>query len=137
VDAVSRQITTMLLVVRIERMRRLVRILLEQRAMKFTYLSAVAGEIDKLGSEMEDDARKVITEDIPAIREHKQNTFGSVKRHLGDARGALTTMDGMLDAIDKATNGPRPTLGNSSPPRVPSVDAKPTETAGLPDRKGG
>ena len=99
--------------------------------MKLTYLSAVATEIDKLGAELEDDARKVITEAIPAIRARKQHTFDSVKRHLADADGALTTMGGMLDALDKATNG-GPTSGGSL---LPPVSARPSETAALPEAK--
>lgn len=124
---IEAQINYCTLVVRIERMRRLVRILLEQRAMKFTWLPAVAGEIEKIGSEIEDDARKLITEDIPALRARKQNTFDGAKRHLSDGHGALTSLNGMLDALDKATNG-GPTLGDSS---QSPADAQPSEGAAL------
>ncbi len=131
-DPIAAQIAVYLMDVRMARIRRLVRKLLEQRQMKMPNLQAGGPELAKLQSEIEDYARKFV-ENLAATRARKQNTFDAARKHVASADQALSDINAMLDDLDKATNGPPagPISGGSPPP----VGAQPSETATLGDVK--
>lgn len=127
VRGIDAQIAFYTLAVRIERMRRCVAILLEHRKMQLPNLQALVSEFDKLRTEVESDARKVIDENIAATRARKQNTFDNVKKKIGQIDSQIGEINQFFDAIDKATNGPPPSPGSQQSP----VSAQPDEAANL------
>ncbi len=127
--ALDRRIAFLTLAVRMERVRRLVRILLEQRRMKFPNLEALPDAFVKLGEMTEADAKGVMA-DIEAAHEHRGNTMSRARRSVADIRGKVSDFGTFLDKVDTALGGNsgNPTSGNSSPA---SVDAQPREAAAL------
>lgn len=128
-SALAAQIAHLTLVVRIERMRRLVRRLLEQRAMKFPNLTALPDAFVKLGEMTEADAGSVMKE-IEAAHEHRASTMTRARQKVADVRGKVTEFGQFLDKVDAALgdNSGNPTSGDAS---QPSVDAQPSEHAAL------
>jgi replicative DNA helicase len=87
-------------------------------------LQALVSEFDKLRAEVEDEARRVIDNELAATRARKQNTFDTVKKKVEAINGQLGEINQFFDALDRATNGP-PTSDGSP------VSAQPSEAAGL------
>jgi hypothetical protein len=111
--------------VRFERMRLLVKELVEQRrqqsmAVNLPYLQGVGSALDKLRSAIEDDAKDFIEKRVAAVDQKRKAILGKggkadIKLSSHDA--ALSEIDTYLDELDNSlrNNGtPLPTSDDSS-----------------------
>ena len=95
--------------------------------MQMPNLQALTSEFDKLRTEVEADARKLIDNELAAVRARKENTFGNARKKIGAIHGQLGEINQFFDAVDAATNGPPSSPGSQEQ----SVSAQPAEAAAL------
>ena len=69
---------------------------------KFPFLNALAGEIDKLGFEIEEEAKSIVQKDIAEVRVRKDETFAKARQHVADRRNAVQGVGEMLDKVNEA-----------------------------------
>jgi hypothetical protein len=107
-------------------MRRLVRLLLEERAMNLSNLKAAGVELTKLADETERDAAKLIGE-VQAARSHKNATFARAPAKIAEIREGVTDFGKAIDALDAAigdngdpTSGELETASGSSQEEAPA-----------------
>lgn len=82
---------------------------------KFTYLSALASEIDKLEHSIEEEARQIVQKDLALVNEKKTVVFDKARQRIEDSHQAVHELNSNLDKLDDALGGSsseRP-LGNS------------------------
>lgn len=98
----------------------------EKRKVRLPFLQSLPDELGKLTSAIEDDARKLIQEDIPAVHEKRKTTFAEARRRITeDVAGSLTDVSDQLDSVLDALTG-----DNGAPKNPISGDS-----SGSPDTK--
>jgi hypothetical protein len=71
----------------------------------FPFLNALASEIDKVGFEIEDEARSIIQEDLPKLREKKATVMAAAKAELTRQGDLMDKMNEGLNKIITAVGG--------------------------------
>ena len=75
----------------------------------FTFLNALAGEIDKLSFEIEEEAKDIVTKELEAVRERKKVVFDKARDHVAANRLAVEGLHQNLEkletALDRSNSG--------------------------------
>jgi hypothetical protein len=67
---------------------------------RFPNLAGVASAISKLSHDIEEDARRLIERDIPAIDAKRQTVMAKARAKLEDHQGAINELGEELDKLD-------------------------------------
>ena len=70
------------------------------RSRRFPNLAGVASAISKLSHDIEEDARRLIERDIPAIDAKRQTVMAKARAKLEDHQGAINELGEELDKLD-------------------------------------
>ena len=67
---------------------------------RFPNLAGVASAISKLSHDIEEDARRLLERDIPAIDARRQTVMAKARTKLADHEGAVNELSEELDKLD-------------------------------------
>ena len=81
---------------------------------RFPNLAGVASAISKLSHDIEEDARRLIERDIPAIDAKRQTVMAKARAKLADHEGAVNELSEEIDKLDTL-------LGDNSGDRTKDV----------------
>ena len=74
-------------------------------ARKFPFLESLSTEIDKLGFEIEEEAKSIVQKDIAEVRTYKTQVFSEVRTAVASNRAAIDDMKTSLEKVLSAIGG--------------------------------